>query len=355
MTTSCSDRRSLALDRRRRLRGRDGRVHDRLRHGLGDGRRGRLDRRGRRLSRWRRLGGGGPREAESRLPPRRRRNRPRQWSPPTAGGRRRSARAARRVDLPARRRRQVVDELDLARDVLLRERLGDVLAERGRELLAGLVPRLEDDVRPHELAPALEVADPDGRAADRLVPAQRRLDLVGAEGPPAARDHVGRAPDVPEVALLVAGGDVARQVPVAGERALRLVGRVPVAGEERRWSAADGEVAFDPRRKLVPLAVDDRDVVTGQRLPERAGLDRDVRAAVRDDDVRLRLPVPVVDLQAPHLLEERGDVGLEVVAGGDEAAEAVRAVALRGRASGGRRALGTRRATGRGPSRRAGG
>ncbi len=58
----------------------------------------------------------------------------------------------------------------------------------------------------------------------------------------------------------------------------------------------------------------------GERDTERARLEARVRA-VGDDDVRLRLPVPVVDGHAPGLLEHRDDVRLEVVTRGDEPAE----------------------------------
>ena len=43
---------------------------------------------------------------------------------------------------------------------------------------------------------------------------------------------------------------------------------------------------------------------------------------IRDDDVRLRLAVAVVDGHAPPLLEHGDDLGIEKVAGRDEAAEA---------------------------------
>ena len=43
---------------------------------------------------------------------------------------------------------------------------------------------------------------------------------------------------------------------------------------------------------------------------------------VGDDDVRLGLPVAVVDRHAPALLEDGDDLGVEEVAGGDEASQA---------------------------------
>ena len=76
-----------------------------------------------------------------------------------------------------------------------------------------------------------------------------------------------------------------------------------------------------PGGQLVALVVDDRDVVAGKRTADRARLRRAV-GEVGDDDVRLRLPVAVVDRHAPALLEDRDDLGVEEVAGGDEAAQA---------------------------------
>ncbi len=121
--------------------------------------------------------------------------------------------------------------------------------------------------------------------------------------------------------------DVARQVPVAEERRLRLLRLLPVPGEQRGWSPTDGEVALDPDRELVALIVDHRDVVSGERAPDRARLHGAV-GEVREDDVGLGLAVAVRDRQPPALLEDRDDVGVEIVAGRDESPEPGRAEPL---------------------------
>ena len=212
------------------------------------------------------------------------------------------------ADLPADGR-QLVDEDDLARDLLVGERLRGVLAELGLELLRAVVARSGHDERPDEVAAALEVADADdGRRRDRRVAVEHALDVVRAEGAAARRDDVLGAADEREEPLLVDLRDVAGEVPVTEERGLRLLGKLPVAGEQRRGSSAYGQVAFDAGGKLVALVVDDRDVVTGQRAAKRAGLHGAV-CEVRDDDVRLRLSVAVVDRHAPALLEDRDDSG----------------------------------------------
>ena len=231
------------------------------------------------------------------------------------------------ADLRAERR-QLVDEDDLAWDLRVGQCLRGVLAELGFELLRALGTGHRHDERADEVAAALEVADPDdGRRRDRPVPGEHALDVEGAERAAAVRDHVLRAPDEREEAFLVDVRDVAGEVPVAQEGGLRLLWKLPVAGEQGRRPAADGEVALDAGRKLVALVVDDRDVVAGERAAERAGLGSTV-GEMRHHDVRLGLAVAVVDGQAPALLEHGDDLWIEEVPGRDETAEPRRAEAL---------------------------
>src|SRR4029453_8703126 len=155
------------------------------------------------------------------------------------------------------------------------------------------------DERAHEVAAALEVPDADdGCGRDRVVAGEHTLDVEGSEGTATRRDDVLGSADEREDAFLVDLGDVAGEGPVAEERRLRLLGEVPVAGEERRRPAAYGEVALDAGGKLIPLVVDDRDVVARERTADRAGLGGAVRE-IGDDDVGLGLSVPGVEGHAP--------------------------------------------------------
>ena len=97
------------------------------------------------------------------------------------------------ADLPADDR-QLVDEDDLARDLLVGQRLRGVLAELGLELLGAVGAGLRHDERADEVAAALQVADADdGRRRDRRVSGEHALDVERAERAAARRDHVLRA------------------------------------------------------------------------------------------------------------------------------------------------------------------
>ena len=142
------------------------------------------------------------------------------------------------ADLPAHLR-ELVDEDDLARDLLVGERLRGVLAKLRLELLRSAVA-LRDHECPDEVAASLEVADADDCSrGDRGMAVENALDVVRAERPAARRDDVLGAADEREVPLVVDVGDVAGEVPVAEEGRLRLLGKLPVA-RRRAWGAVRG-------------------------------------------------------------------------------------------------------------------
>ena len=124
-----------------------------------------------------------------------------------------------------------------------------MLSDLGDEPVGALDLGPEDDERADELASALEIARADDACVhDDVVAAQRVLDVGRAEAVSAARDHVLRPPEEMDVAVLVAGRDVSGHVHVAAVRGLRLVGRLPVAGEEHRRLAANDQISVGARR-----------------------------------------------------------------------------------------------------------
>ncbi len=214
-----------------------------------------------------------------------------------------------------------VDELDLAWDLALGERLPEVLANLGDEPVRAFDVGAKDDERANELPASLEVAAADDTCIqDRLMPEELLLDLGRAEPVPAARDHVLGSAEQVNVPVPVSPGDVAGDVEVASEDRLRLVGSLPVAREERGRAAPHGEVSLLAGWKLVPTCVDDQDVAAGKRKADRAGTRRCV-GSVADDRSALDLAVPVVNRDAPGVLERRNHVGAQRVARRDHAPE----------------------------------
>ena len=256
------------------------------------------------------------------------------------------------ADLPADDR-QLVDEDDLARDLLVRaasaRRTGGARPRAARSRSA---PALGTTNARTKWPPRWRSRMPTTAAAAIAgCPVSTRSTSNGPNVPAAARDHVLRAADEREEALLVDVRDVAGQVPVAEERGLRLLRQLPVAGEQGRRPAADGEVALDPGGKLVALVVDDRDVMAGKRAAERAGLEprrrrgSRRRCSSRPGRSRRRWSCP----SAPRTRRRPRDRGSRRSRrdGGGEASGSARA-------SGAPRGRGTRPATGRGCSARAG-
>ena len=83
------------------------------------------------------------------------------------------------------------------------------------------------------------------------MPREHALDVQRPNVRPGARDDVFRTADERE-AVLVRMRDVTCEDQVAEERGLRLLGLLPVPGEQRGRAATDGEVALDARRSSLP-------------------------------------------------------------------------------------------------------
>ena len=128
-------------------------------------------------------------------------------------------------------------------------------------------------------------------------------------------------------------GKVTRQIQVSPEHGLRLLGRIPVAGEERRRPPAQRELAFAAGRELGPALVHDRDLVPWQRVSDRAAVEP-VVGAVADDEAALGLAPAVLDREPPRLLERRHDVGAQEVAGRHHPAQVAGNVAAERRFAG---------------------
>ena len=222
--------------------------------------------------------------------------------------------------LPARGLRKLVDERDRARILVRRSHGLHVLLQLAREPRARLVPGAKDDERLDDLA-AVEIGHAHDRAlGDGGMLEERALDLERADAIRGGDDHVVRPPDEPEVAVLVAHRPVAGEVPAVPEDRVGLLGRVPVAGEQRGRSPDQREVALDAVRTDVTRLVDHGDVVPGRGQAHRARPDR--RAGRVGDEQRvLGLAVAVVDGQPERVLEARDHLRVQRLAGRDRVAE----------------------------------
>jgi hypothetical protein len=103
---------------------------------------------------------------------------------------------------------------------------------------------------------------------------ERALDLERPDAVAGGDDDVVGASDEPQIAVLVAPGAVAGDVPFAAPRGRGLLRVLPVLAEERRGRVAERQVADLARLDLRARLVDDADVVAGKRLPHRSRADR---------------------------------------------------------------------------------
>src|SRR4029079_7233328 len=124
-----------------------------------------------------------------------------------------------------------------------------------------------------------------------------RPDPVGGR-----QDHVVRPASEPEVAVLVTDRPVAGHVPVATVDGRRLLGRVPVSGEQRGRVSAQGDVALLAGWALLAVEADYAYVVARRGEPHRPGPDLRARE-VADQQRVLGLPVAVVNRPAERVLE----------------------------------------------------
>src|SRR4051794_4581440 len=110
-------------------------------------------------------------------------------------------------DLAGRVARQLVDEHDVARDLVAREVRLDVVSEL---VLRRRPARLDDDERAQPLAELLVLDADDGHVADRRVAGEQVLDLAREHVLAARDDHLVVATSDEQAAVLVEVADVAR-------------------------------------------------------------------------------------------------------------------------------------------------
>ena len=152
----------------------------------------------------------------------------------------------------------------------------------------------------HRLAPALVRDRDDGRLGDRRMAVQRLLHLGAVDVLAARHDHVLRAVDEEQEALLVEVAQVPGHVPAVAQRRLRLRGLVPVAGGD--VLAPDLHLAdLAGRARLAGHRVDrphldaDRALPAGQRA--RAVQEILLAGHERHDRRRLRRAVDVHEVR----------------------------------------------------------
>ena len=141
----------------------------------------------------------------------------------------------------------------------------------------------------------------DGGHRHRHMAGQAVLDLAGADAVAGRGDDIVVAPDIVEIAVLVAIAAVAGQQPVAGKFGPRRLRIVPVLQEHHRVRPAHRDIAFHAVRQRVALVVDDADAVAGDGATHRPGAHLHDAGAVADHQVAFGLAIEFVDGQAEGL------------------------------------------------------
>src|SRR2546425_5817985 len=179
-------------------------------------------------------------------------------------------------DLARGRLRDGVDELDLARNLVV----GEAALDEGDHVGGGQrLARLPDDERLGDLARlGMRLADHRGIGNRRMLQ-QERLDLGRGDTEALELDHLLLAVTDVEIAALVDAPDVTAVVPALAKRRRRRLGGLPVALHDLRTPDADLADLAGPEHALAGLDVDHP--VLGV-VGHEAGRVDDVEALVMD-------------------------------------------------------------------------
>src|SRR6266851_4935921 len=218
------------------------------------------------------------------------------------------------LDLSSHRHRKFVDELDVARDLVVRDlAVTEVANLVGGQRLAGSRP---DPCA--ELLAVTTVGDTeDLNIQDLRMTKQKFLDLARVEVLTAADHHVLDAADDVAITLGIDDRDIAGVHPAAGiEHAGRLFGFVPIAQHDA--VATGAQFAPFAARHDASLEIDNLDLDMGMNAPDGGDptLQRIVRRALKADRAGFGHAVGDGDVahvhlfvDAPHHLDRAGRAG----------------------------------------------
>ena len=185
----------------------------------------------------------------------------------------------RRMILPLRVLRQRRQEGDLLRRDRGAQPLARVAEQIHAQVVGRVVPGLQRDERLDDLADhGIGLADHSGLRDGRMLH-QRALDLERPDQVPGGLDDVVGTADEPEVAVGVAPGEIAGQVPAVGKALAVALFLIEIAAEHRRPAGAQREFAVHVGgldrldAAVVAPTDDDSRLDAGQRLAHRSGLD----------------------------------------------------------------------------------
>src|SRR6266481_82696 len=203
------------------------------------------------------------------------------------------------LDLSSDRHRKFVDELDVARDLVVRDLPVTEAANLvGRQRLAGSRP----DPCAEFLAVTIVGDAEDLNIQDLWMTKEKFLDLARVEVLTAADHHVLDAADDVAVALRIDDGDIAGVHPATGiEHVGGLFGFVPIAQHDA--VAAGAQFAPFAARHDASLEIDNLDLDMGMNAPDGGDptLQRIVRRALKADRAGFGHAVGDGDVAHVHL------------------------------------------------------